>query len=366
MKSSKNRTLLLLIAAFMLLTLSLNIGKALYVAEKIISITKPLAYGILIALALDSAVDFFQKMIFRRANFNSSKARTISVMITLILVVVIIAGSCYIIVPNISKSLNTVAQRAPYYAVKINEKLSELTTRLGLTLTENETLLGNTKQLLFRVQTYASAVAVTVMDLARSIFNFLLAFVFSVYLLIRKENIVELLNRINNAFTSNRFYDRIYQYSLDFARTFKRFVSGQIAEGAILGILCFIGMLIIRLPYAGLISVLIALTSLIPIFGAYIGALPALLLLLLENPVQALIFIIFIVALQQFEGSVIYPKVVGEAIGLDGLLVFAGVTLGAGFGGLIGVIIGVPLTAVITKALNGALKQKETERGKQR
>ncbi|MEG2677927.1 MAG: AI-2E family transporter, partial [Oscillospiraceae bacterium] len=146
----------------------------------------------------------------------------------------------------------------------------------------------------------------------------------------------------------------------------KRFVSGQIAEGAILGILCFIGMLIIRLPYAGLISVLIALTSLIPIFGAYIGALPALLLLLLENPVQALIFIIFIVALQQFEGSVIYPKVVGEAIGLDGLLVFAGVTLGAGFGGLIGVIIGVPLTAVITKALNGALKQKETERGKQR
>ncbi len=344
-------------AAALLLAAALNVDRVLEIFLFVADITRPLAFGVLIALALDGPVDGFQKLLHPK---GEGKSRTTAVVIAIAAVCTIAIGACYIVLPNLVQSVERLAARAPYYAAEITRSVEEFCRKIGIESKSGYSLLADDS-----IQNYASAVALTLMDIAGSLVRFSLAAVFAVYLLIRKEKICLFLDRVNRAFTSSPICAKIYRYTIDFARTFKRFVNGQVIEGIILGSLCFAGMLIIRLPYAALISVLIALTSLIPVIGAYIGAVPAVLLLLLENPIQALIFLVFLVALQQFEGSVIYPKVVGEAIGLDGLLVFAGVTLGAGIGGITGVVLGVPLTAVISRAVLSGIEKKEQETGKQ-
>ncbi|MEG0914090.1 MAG: AI-2E family transporter, partial [Oscillospiraceae bacterium] len=144
-----------------------------------------------------------------------------------------------------------------------------------------------------------------------------------------------------------------------FNSTFKRFISGQVLEAAILGMLCFIGMALIRLPYSALISLIVGVTAIVPILGAYIGIIPSALILLTEKPIYALVFIIYIVALQQFEGSVIYPKIVGDAIGIDGVFVFIGIILGMGIGGLRGILLGVPFMAFLYALIAVKIRQKE-------
>ncbi len=337
------------------LALALNADKAVGLLAAVAGKTRPLAFGALLALALDGPADGFQKLLFSK---RTPKTRAAAVILAVGTVLVIAAGAGALLVPNLAQSMQTLIDRAPRYIAEITDRLGALCARLGVRLPENGAPLLDGG-----VQRYLPAVALTVVDLAGSVIHAVLAFVFSVYLLIRKEKILRLAERLRHTFTSRSFCAKLYLYTIEFARTFKRFVNGQIVEGVILGSLCFAGMLVIRLPYAALISVLIALTSVIPVIGAYIGAVPAALLLFLENPLQAAVFVVFLVALQQFEGSVIYPKVVGEAIGLDGLLVFAGVTLGAEFGGILGVIVGVPLTAVLVKAASCALEDRENRNG---
>lgn len=128
---------------------------------------------------------------------------------------------------------------------------------------------------------------------------------------------------------------------------FSNFIAGQCIEALILGILCFLGMLIFRFPYAGVVSVLVAITSLIPIFGAWIGGGISALLILTVEPLQALLFIIYILVLQQLEGNLIYPKVVGKKVGLPGLLVLIAVIIGSKVGGILGLLVSVPLSSVI-------------------
>jgi predicted PurR-regulated permease PerM len=202
----------------------------------------------------------------------------------------------------------------------------------------------------------------TIYGLAGGFMKLVLGFVFSIYILLDKKRIKLMLRRLLDALFSKKLSAKINGYVELCAVTFKSFISGQVVESLLLGGLCFIGMAVIGLPHASVISVLIGVTGIIPVLGAYIGAIPSALLLLLENPVQALVFLVFLIALQQFENAVIYPKVVGDAIGIDGLFVFIGVTLGAGLGGVMGLLVGVPLVAVVYAAVGRMIRDKERRR----
>ena len=144
---------------------------------------------------------------------------------------------------------------------------------------------------------------------------------------------------------------------------FTNFVSGQLLEACILGTLCFIGMRLFRFEYAFLISLLVGVSAIVPVVGAFIGTVPAVFLLFLVEPMQAVWFLVFIVVLQQLEGHVIYPKVVGESVGLPPLWVLMGIVVGGGLGGILGMLLGVPMFTVAYKLLSGAtekrLKQKD-------
>lgn len=193
--------------------------------------------------------------------------------------------------------------------------------------------------------------------------NVVIAIIFAIYLLSRKDKLHSDVNRFQNVLfkeTTNKKVNRIFKTADD---TFKSFFVGQFVEAIILGCFCFIGMKILQLPYAAMSAVLVGVTSLIPIVGAFLGAGVSAFIICTENPMQALIFIVFLLILQQLEGNIVYPKVVGNSVGLPGIWVLAAVTVGAGLGGIVGMLIGVPLTATAYKLLFEYLENKEKALG---
>jgi len=177
---------------------------------------------------------------------------------------------------------------------------------------------------------------------------------FAIYMLLGKERHLSQTNRMFDAYIApgDSLGERKFRGALSLLNeNFKKFIIGQCTEAVILGCLCVLGMLILRLPYATTVGTLMAFTALIPIAGAYIGAIVGTLLILPIAPIKALIFLIFIIVLQQIEGNLIYPKVVGNSIGLPGLWVLAAVTIGGGLFGIPGMFLGVPLVAAVYRML---------------
>ncbi len=180
-----------------------------------------------------------------------------------------------------------------------------------------------------------------------AVVDFFLAFVFSIYLLAQKEHISKQVKKALYALFPKTKTDKFIALTVLAKDTFTKFITGQLTEAAIIGFLCFIGMLIFRIPYAAVVSVLVGVTALIPIFGAFVGTAVGAFLILLVSPIKAFWFIVFILVLQQLEGNLIYPKVVGKSVGLPGILVLSAVTIGGGLFGMPGMLFSVPVSSVL-------------------
>ncbi|HIZ56943.1 MAG TPA: AI-2E family transporter, partial [Firmicutes bacterium] len=178
-------------------------------------------------------------------------------------------------------------------------------------------------------------------------FNLILGSVFSIYLLLQKERLCLQAKKLLFAYLPEQRVHTILRIGSLSNKTFSGFVTGQVVEAAIIGILCFIGMKIFSMPYASMISCLVGLTALIPIFGAFIGTAIGAFLILMDNPMQAVWFILFIIILQQVEGNLIYPKVVGKSVGLPGIWVLTAITIGGSTFGIAGMLFSVPLCSVL-------------------
>lgn len=200
----------------------------------------------------------------------------------------------------------------------------------------------------------------TVVDVAYSIvsvvINFILGIIFAVYLLAGKERLSSQINTLMNCYLEEEIYKKIRYVWRVLNESFHRYIVGQCTEAVILGLLCTVGMWILRLPYATMIGALIALTALIPIAGAYIGAGVGAFMIFTVSPLKAIVFLIFIVILQQVEGNLIYPKVVGSSLGLPAIWVLAAVTIGGGVMGIPGMILGVPLAAYVYQIIKKDVK----------
>ena len=191
----------------------------------------------------------------------------------------------------------------------------------------------------------------TVSSVFSGIITAFLSFIFAIYLLLGRDTLQRQCKRLMAHYLPEKV-NRGALYVLSVLnRSFRRYISGQCIEAVILGVLCAVGMLILRLPYATMIGTLIAFTALIPVAGAYIGAAVGAFMILMVSPMQALIFLIFLLILQQLEGNLIYPKVVGSSLGLPGIWVLAAVTVGGGLLGIGGMLLGVPLAAAIYRML---------------
>ena len=186
-----------------------------------------------------------------------------------------------------------------------------------------------------------------------------LAFVFAIYLLAKKESVAVHLKKLTLTVLPCRKAQRLLNIASLTNHTFTNFVSGQLTEAIIIGALCFVGMLMLGIPYAGAVSTFVAVTALVPIFGAWLGGGFGAFLILLADPVKAVWFVVFLLVLQQVEGNLIYPKVVGKSVGLPGLLVLMAVTIGGEAFGVMGMLFSVPVCAVLYSLYLEFMKKSE-------
>ena len=289
---------------------------------RLLGLFKPLFIGFGIAFVLNRPCHFFCRLYGRGLGRTraSGWARPLAVVTSYLVLVIVISAIFSFVVPKLAQSIQIfVGSLSGYLFNYVLGFLSDLGPHL----------LEFTSGLVSMVVTGV------------------LALVFSIYMLSGKERLLSQCRRLLRAYVPPKFADPILDVVHLTGDTFTHFVTGQLIEACILGGLCSIGMLFIQPDYAPLIGVIIGSSALIPVAGAYIGAILSALLLLMVSPLKAVTFLIFLVILQQIEGNVIYPKVVGTSIGLPGIWVLAAVTVGGGLMGLVGVLLSVPIASVL-------------------
>lgn len=327
----------------------------------------PLIYGLFIAYILNVFMNLFENVVFGKLTRSDNKVwatirRPLCIILAFAVVILIILAITLYIVPEIIQSLSLIIDTAkvniPVYAKVLTEWMNALSQELNLDLVSEGTnfiktfdwtklLTGATEV----TTNFLNSIVSATVNVASGIFTAILAIMFSIYFLGGKETLLLSMKRLAYSFMSKKAVATAADIAVTANNIFSSFVRGQLTECLIIGCLCFIGMSIIGFDYALLISCIIAITALIPILGAYIGCAIGAFLLLLVNPMDAVIFVVFIIILQQFEGNVIYPKVVGSTIGLPGVWVLAAVMVGSNLFGIMGVLLGTPLSALLYTVL---------------
>ena len=304
-------------------------------------------------------------------HMKSSKGkRPVCLVASLIIIVAIIFALFFIVVPALGESIANLASQLPQYVRQLESlylSLTDLLAQHNIVLpTLDLDLEAIYSAVLNFFTNYGQALVDTTVGVTTSIVsvvvNFVLAFVFSLYVLAQKETLMRQGRKVVSALLPQRWANKTLEVATLTNKTFANFVTGQLTEAVILGSLCFLGMTLLRIPYAAVVSVLIGFCALIPIFGAIIGAIVGAFLILLVAPRKALWFLIFLIILQQLEGNLIYPRVVGKSVGLPGIWVLAAVTVGGNAFGLVGMLLSVPVCSVLytlfREFVNYRLEQK--------
>ncbi len=336
------------------------------VLKTILGASIPFIVGGALAYPLNILMSFYERHIFKNSKSNfAKKARTgICLVLTILTLLVIVAIVVALIVPQITNCVKLLIDKIPGAIENIIAFASTLDfipedifdtianvdwkSKLGEIISTVTSGIGSAVDV---VKTAVSSVVSVVTSAVISI-------MFAIYLLLSRDKIFSQVDKVVKYFIKDTLYNKI-KYILSVADTcFRKFIVGQCTEAVILGALCAVGMFILRLPYAAMMGAVTAFTALIPIVGALIGGAIGVFLIFIESPVKALVFLIFIVVLQQLEGDLIYPKVVGSSIGLPGIWVFTAATLGAGVFGILGMIISVPLAATAYRLLGNELNGK--------
>jgi predicted PurR-regulated permease PerM len=325
----------------------------------------PILLGLSLAFVLNVLMDGIEKLMVFLFKRNKGKVlsfglkRGIALLLTLFIVIGLIFVLYFLVVPEFKRTLELVITYLPDFANKVDTWSQGLVKSLPFKIVALPKVeldwAAIQKQISQFMGNGGYAIFSTTIGLTASILggllNFILGIVFAIYILLQKEVLGAQFKKLFQVYLSPEHFQRFLKVSTLSGAIFSKFVTGQFFEAALIGALCFIGMSIFGMPYATVISSLIAVTALIPIFGALIGTAFGAFLILMVNPAQALWFILFIVILQQLEGNLIYPKVVGNSIGLPGIWVLAAVTLGGSAFGIPGMLIGVPMTSVVYSLL---------------
>ena len=337
-----------------------------YVGE-LYSLISPFVVGLCIAYVVNVILRPIERMWMKllsksKGNWVKKLKRPICLLLSILLIIGIIIAVVFLIIPELSKSISSLVSMVPTYVDEVEDWWNGLSLRLDKYNIQLPEFSFNSDKLVQMLKDGGSAVINTTLSATTSIvtavINIVLALAFSIYVLAQKET----LKRQSKKVLAKLMKPEKMQSLLDMLglvnRTFTNFITGQLTEAVIIGALCFIGMSIFRMPYAPAISVLVGFTALIPVFGAFIGTAIGAFLILLVKPIQALWFVVFIIVLQQFEGNLIYPKVVGKSVGLPGIWVLVAVTIGGNAMGVVGMLISVPLCSVLYVVARNAVNGK--------
>lgn len=342
-------------------------GNALY------AVAYPLILGCVMAYVLNILMVRLERIYFPKSKSTLvlKSRRPVCIILSLAFLFLIVFFVLYLVIPQVVNCFVIISKDVPQAVEKMIsfmiEKSDELPT-LQKQLTELDLDWGNifnkiSSGLMTGTKGFLTSATSIVGSFVGAVVNVVIGLIFSLYVLACKEDVGDKLNRVFKAFLKSNIYDKLSYVLKVVHQCFSSFIVGQVTEAIILGTLCALGMSLLRLPYAGPIGALVGLTALIPIFGAYIGAALGAFMIVTVDPKQALVFLIFLVILQQLEGNLIYPKVVGSSIGLPGIWVLAAIMIGSGLGGVVGMLMGVPVAASAYKLLRNATKKREEQNG---
>ena len=359
--------ILLITYAVVLVVVIVKIDTVAGWLSAILSAFQPLFIGFAVAFVLNRPCNFFARLYEGHLPGRTRQAaRPLAVVTAYVILLAILAVLISLVVPELINSLQTFVNHMGTYAANLQglydwvmqtldlEALADLNLSAIINDTLNKVLSGVLDALTTTVPHLISMTGVVVSAVVTGV----LALVFSIYMLIGGPRLTAQCRRLAITYLPGRVADPLLSVTRLTADTFTRYVSGQLTEACILGVLCFLGMCLFQFDYAPLISVIIGVSALIPVAGAYIGAAVAVLLLVMIEPMQAVWFLIFLVVLQQLEGNIIYPRVVGTSLGLPGIWVLAAVTVGSSLLGFVGLVISVPVTAVLYTLLKGDLARR--------
>lgn len=336
----------------------------------------PVLCGIVIAYILNVFVHFFEDIVFKPFAKSKSTAwkkmrRPLAVALAYLVVLLVVAFIVLFIIPGLIQSLSvlgeTLQETVPGYIDSAVKWVTGFAQKNDLDFLQDyikgfdwASLFSNATK--FTSDFLASLVNVT-FNVANGVFIFVMGFIFSLYMLFGKEKLLRGVKATLAAYLPEKAARKMAQVGTVVNQVFFSFIRGQLTECVILGSLCYIGMSVLGLDYALLISSIVALGALIPILGAYIGCITGVVILLLVHPIDALIFLIFLLCLQQVEGNLIYPRVVGSSIGLPPVWTLFAVLFWSGILGIPGILIGTPATAVVYRLLRTSVRSKLQKKG---
>lgn len=349
----------------------LNITNMYTVFGYIFSILSPILIGIALAFMLNIPMKFFENRVLKsldssKKTFAKKLKRPLAILITLFIVFGIILTLIFFVVPQLSHSISTLINILPSSIASIEKSLSSSLHSTDLFNKIWPTFANIWNEILSAITNITGTILTNIVNLTigitTTIVNFFMAFILSIYMLASKEKLLYQCKKLIYAFIPLKNANRIMDVARISDRMFTAFITGQFIEAIIIGVMCFVGMTICGMPYSILISIIIGVTALIPIFGAFVGIIPGIFILLTVSPATAFWFIVLIIVIQQIEGNIIYPRVVGNSLGIAGIWIMISMLIGADTFGLIGMILGIPLFGVfytiLSRVVNSKLKDK--------
>ena len=349
-----------------LVAIIINLDKISGAVSFLSGILLPLTVGFCIAFLLNRPFEKFKNLfgkMFKKSKKPHSKlCITLSIITVYIIFLAIIAIIFGLVLPQLTDSLKTIYDNRNVYINNIVEITNAIESFLGPDISLLEELEKVMISLIEKLPEYIANVMPKIFafagTLASSLTNILMGFAMSIYMLASKDMLLRQSHNFLYAFVPLKYAQKASKLAKTASEIFGKYINGQLLDALLVGIVCFIGMSIIGLPYALLISTIISVTNIIPIFGPFIGAIPSAFILLIGKPIDALWFIIFILVLQQIDGNIICPRIVGDAVGLPAWWTLVAIFIGGGMFGFIGMIIGVPTFTVIYKMLKKSIQRR--------
>ncbi|MGN0413806.1 MAG: AI-2E family transporter [Lachnospiraceae bacterium] len=302
---------------------------------------------------------------------NRRRLRGLSIVLTLAFILLILYAFFSIVIPQLIRSIQSIIFQFPIYVYNLTVLVEKLLSDNPEVEQYVENLLNSyssdiagwlNRSIVPQINVLIKSISLSLIGILKSLYNLVIGFIISVYVLASKERFASQTKKMCYAFFSRSTSNMIIKEFRFVHRTFIGFLSGKIVDSFIIGVLCFVGTSLLKMPYSLLISVIVGVTNIIPFFGPYIGAIPSALLILMVNPAKCLYFIIFILILQQIDGNIIGPKILGNSTGLSGFWVIFSITLFGGVWGVLGMIVGIPIFAVIYAAVSSVINKKLTKK----
>lgn len=344
----------------------INYIKVLGLLAAAVNMAAPFILGAAIAFILNVPMRRIESSLSYVLKKGSRLLRPVSMALSILLVAGVLFLVMFVVAPQLVRTLLGLQSSIPVFFGEVRQWLEQLFAENPQILTNMEQIQIDWQQLfndsLKFLKNGAGSMLDTTFSAAISIVNgmsaFLIGFIFSIYILLQKENLIRQIKKLLAAFLPERTVEGIVRIAVLTSRTFSNFFTGQCMEAVILGSMFFIVLVVLRLPYALLIGVLIAFTALIPVFGAFIGWAVGAFLMLIISPMDALLFSVAFFTLQQIEGNMIYPHVVGNSVGLPSIWVLVAVTLGGSMMGVVGMLIFIPLCSVLYTLLRDTVNER--------